>query len=93
MGEGFMGGLHPPPPLRTFLISDFVLQDTEKILCQCYQNDLIHPWLKLFIFQMSVRSFPWHHKGGVHPPINLEVLASDILAIASRLKTLYVLET
>ena len=29
IGEGFMGGVHPP--LRSFLISDFVLQDTKKI--------------------------------------------------------------
>ena len=29
MGERFMGGVHPP--LRTFLISDLVLQETKKI--------------------------------------------------------------
>ena len=32
-------------------------------------------------------------KGGVPPPINLEVFFSDILATASRLNTLYGLET
>ena len=28
---GYMGGVHPP--LRNFLISDFVLQDTKNIFC------------------------------------------------------------
>ena len=36
----FMGGVHPPS--RTFFISDFVLQDTKRKFCQCYQNYLRH---------------------------------------------------
>ena len=87
-----MGGC--TPPLLSFLISNFVLQDMKEIFCQCYQNYLRHLWLKFFIFQMSGRWFPWHPKGGgVHPPINLEVFFSDILATASRLNTLYGLTT
>ena len=65
MGEGFIGGVHPPS--RSFLISDFVLQDMKNIFCQCYQNYLRHLWLKFFIFQMSERWFPWHPKEGVAP--------------------------
>ena len=65
----------------------------KKIFCQCYQNYLRHLWLKFFIFQMSGRWFPWHPKGGCTPPINLEVFFSDILATATRLNTLYGLET
>ena len=42
---------------------------------------------------MSGRWFPWHPKGGCTPPINLEVFFSDILATATRLNTLYGLET
>ena len=41
------------------------------------------------IFQMSGGWFPWHPKGGCTTPINL----TDILATASRLNTLYGLET
>ena len=36
----YEGGVHPP--LGTFLISDFVLQDTKKIFYQCYQYYLRH---------------------------------------------------
>ena len=63
--------------------------------CQCYQNYLWHLWLKFFIFQRSGRWFPWHPKGaGVYtPPINLEVFFTHILATATRLNTLYGLET
>ena len=57
------------PPLKTFLISEFVLQDAKK----CYQNYLRHLWLKFFIFQMSGRWFPWHPKGVVHLSINPKV--------------------
>ena len=71
MGEGFMGGVHPP--LRTFLISDFVLKDTKTLFCKCYQNYLRHLWLRFFLFQINGRWFPWHPKEGVNPPINLEV--------------------
>jgi len=43
---------------------------------------------------MSGRWFPWHPKGGgVHPPINLEVFFTHILATATRLNTSYGLET
>ena len=66
----------------------------KKIFCKCYQNYLRHLWLKFFIFQMSGRWFPWHPKGGgVHPPINLEVFFTHILATATRLNTSYGLET
>ena len=34
---------------------------------------------------MSIRSFPWHPKGGVHPPINLEAFLKEILAKALKL--------
>ena len=91
MGEGFMGGEHPP--LRTFLISDFVLQDTKNIFCKCYQNYLRHLRLKFFIFQMSGRWFPWHTKGGCIPlPLNSKIFFSDILAMASK-KTFYGFKT
>ena len=80
-------------PFRSFLISDFVLQDMKKIFCQNYQNYFRNLWLKFFIFQMSGRWFPWQPKGGmVYTPLNLEVF-SDILATAGRLNTLYELET
>ena len=82
------------PPLRFFFISDFVLKDRKTIFCKCYQNYLRHLWLKFFIFQMSGRWFPWHPKGGgCTPPINLEVFFTHILATATRLNTLYGLET
>ena len=55
MGEVFMGGLQPPS--WTFLISDFVLQDTRKIFCQCYQNYLRRVWLKMFISKTSEGGF------------------------------------
>ena len=41
MGEEFMGGC----PLQNFLISDFILPNTNNIFCQCYQNYLRHQWL------------------------------------------------
>ena len=41
------GGVHT---LRTFWISDFVLQDNT-IFCQCYQNYLGHLWLKISFFR------------------------------------------
>ena len=75
VGEGFVGGRVYTSPFRNFLISDFVLQDTKKILCQRYQNCLRHLWLKFFIFHMSRGWFPWPL-----PPINPEVFFSDILA-------------
>ena len=81
MEDGFMGGC--TYPLRTFLIFDFVLQDTKKIVCQCYQNYLKRLLSKIFIWKL----FPWDPKG--IPPINLEVFFSDILATASRLNILY----
>ena len=69
MEEGFMGDVHPP--LRTILISDFVLKDTKKFFCKCYQNYLRHLWLKFFIFQISWRWFRWHPEGVVYiPPHN-----------------------
>ena len=42
---------------------------------------------------MSGSWFPWHTRGLYTPPINLEVLFSDILAMAIVLNTLYGLET
>ena len=75
-----MGGVHASP-FTNFLISDFDLQD------------LRHLWLKCYIFQISGRYFPWHPKGGLYTPINLEVSFWDILATASRLNTFYGLET
>ena len=90
-GRRIYGGC--TPHFMNFFISDFILKDTKKIFCKCYQNYLRHLWLKSFIFQMSGRWFPWHPKGGCTPPINLEVFFSDILATASRLNTSYGLET
>ena len=49
-GRGIYGGGCTFPPLRHFFISNFVLQDTKKIFCKCYQNYLRHLWLKFFIF-------------------------------------------
>ena len=81
------------PPLRTFLISDCVLQDTRKIFCQFYQNYLkLNYWLKVFIFQMSEMWFSWQPKGGCTPPVNSKVFFSDLLAPASRFNTLHGLE-
>jgi len=65
-----MGGAHSP--FTNFLISDFVLKDTKKIFCKCYQNYLRHLWLKFFILQINESWFPWHPKGST-PTINLEV--------------------
>ena len=90
MGEGFMG-VHTP--FTIFFISDFVLQDTKKIFCKCYQNYLRHIWLEFFIFQMSGRWFPWHPKGVVYNPHKSRGVFSDILATATRLNTSYGLET
>ena len=92
MKEVFIGGIHLP--LGNFVASDMTFQGMKTIFCQCYQNYLRHLWLKFFIFQMSGRWFPWHPKGGgVHPPINLEVFFTHILATATRLNTSYGLET
>jgi len=84
-----MGGVHPP--LRTFLISYIALQDTKKIFCQCYQIYLRHLCLKFFRWVKG--GFRGTPKGGVHPPINLEVFFTHILATATRLNTSYGLET
>ena len=88
VGEGFVGGRVYTSPFRNFLISDFVLQDTKKILCQRYQNCLRHLWLKFFIFHMSRGWFSWPL-----PPINPEVFIFRYIGKASRLNTLYGLET
>ena len=48
-GRGIYGGV-VYPPLRTFLTSDFVLQDTKKIVCQCYQNNIKASVVKIFHF-------------------------------------------
>ena len=76
-----------------FSIFDFVLQDTKKIFCQCYQNYLRHLWLIFFIFQITGRWFPGTPKGGVHRPYKSRGVFTDILATASRLNTLYGLKT
>ena len=68
-------------PLRTHLISDFVLQDKQKNFCKCYQNYLENLRLKFFIIQMNGRQ---HKYWGVF---------SDILAKASRLNTFHGLWT
>ena len=87
-----MGGLYYPP-LRTLLISDCVLQDTQKMFCQFYQNYLkLDYWLKVFIFQMSEMWFSWQPKGECTPPVNSKVFFSDLLAPASRFNTLHGLE-
>ena len=59
----------------------------KKIFCQCYQNYFRHLWLKFLIFQISVveGGFLGTPKGGVHPPINLEVFFTDIFATARRI--------
>ena len=86
-----MGGVHHTF-YELFLISDFVLQDTKNIFCQCYQNCLRHLWFKFVIFQMSERWCLWHLKGGFTPPHKSRGVLSD-MATASRLNTLYGLET
>ena len=89
MGEGFMGGL------RTFLNSDFVLKDTKKIFCKCYQiisGSLVE--ICYFSGEWKVVSVAPQRGGGVHPPQkNLEVFFTHILASATRLNTSYGLET
>ena len=80
MREGFIGMY---TPLRSFLISDFVLQNTKKSFCQFYQNYLRHLCLKIFHF-----SDEWKVVS-VAP----QWFFLDILATASRLNTLYELET
>ena len=45
------------------------------------------------IFQMSGGWFLWHLKGGVYTPHKSRGVFSDILAMASRLSTLYGLKT
>ena len=87
--KGFIGGVQPP--VRFFFISDFVLKYTKTIFCKCHQNYLRHLWLKLFIFQMSGRWFPWHPKW--YTPHKSIGIFTHILATASRLNTLYGLET
>ena len=82
------GGVYTPP-LRFSFISDFVLKDKKTIFRKCYQNYLGHLWFKFFTFSdkwkvVSVVS----QRGGVHPPINLEVFFTHILATATRLNTL-----
>ena len=91
-GRKIYGGGYSPP-LRSFLIYDFVLWDMKKFFCQCYQNYLRHLWLKFFTFQMSGRWFPWHLKGGCTTPHKSCGVFSEILATASRLNTLYGIET
>ena len=89
MGEGSIGGMSIP--LRIYLISDFVFQDT-KIFFASVINIISGVWFN-FHFQMSRGWFPWLPTGGCTIPINTEVFFSDILAPATRLNTLYGLET
>ena len=84
-----LGGAHPPLQFCLFVTLFF----TTTISCKFYQIYLRHLWLKFYISQISGWWFPWHPKGGCTPPINLEVFFSDILATATRLNTLYGLET
>ena len=77
-----MGDVHPP--LRTFVISDFVLQDTKNVFCHCCQNYLKSLWSKFSMFQMSGRCFLWHS-------INPE-LFSDIFVILQFLATASVIK-
>ena len=85
-----MGGVNPPFTIFLFLTSFFKYEkDFLQVLSKLSHASMV----KFFIFQMSGRWFPWHPKGGCTPPINLEVFFSDILATATRLNTLYGLET
>ena len=63
----------------------------KKIFSQCHHNYLWHLWLIFSFFRWvegGVRGTPkWH------PPINLEVFFTHILATATRLNTSYGLET
>ena len=63
-------GVHTSTPLRSFLISDFVFQDTKKIFCKCYQNYLRYLWLKFFI---------WAEGGSVEPQRGVCSIWSDLV--------------
>ena len=69
------------PLLRTFMILEFVLQVSKNNIFKYCHNYFRHLCLKFFIFHMSERWFPWHSKKCI-PPINPEMLFSDILATA-----------
>ena len=56
-----MGGVHPP--LRTFWIFDFVLQDTKIIFCQCDKNYLRHLCLDFFHFDDERKVVSVYSKG------------------------------
>ena len=87
-----MGGVHPP--LRFFLFLTSFFKIWKRFFASVIKIISGICGYKFFIFQMSGRWFPWHPKGGgVHPPINLEVFFTHILATATRLNTLYGLET
>ena len=63
MGEGFMGGgwCTPPFTIFLFLTSFFKIEkDFLPVLSKLSQASMV----KIFIFQMSGRWFPWHPKGG-----------------------------
>ena len=85
MGEGFMGGVHPP----FTIFFDFRLCSLgyEKYFLPVLSKLSQASMVKIFHFQMSGRWFPW---------VSLDKsrgVFSDILATASRLNTLYELET
>ena len=63
-----MGAVYTPFPLRTFLIYGFILKDTKKIFCKCYQNYFRHLWLKFFIFRLVEDGFRGTLKGDGHEP-------------------------
>ena len=93
MGEGFMGGVYTPPFTIFF---DFRLRslryekDFLPVLSKLSQASMV----KIFHFsdEWKVVSVA-PQRGGVHPPINLEVFFTHILATATRLNTSYGLET
>ena len=92
MGEGFMGGCTPP----FTIFFDFRLRslryekDFLPVLSKLSQASMV----KIFHFsdEWKVVSVA-PQRGGVHPPINLEVFFTHILATATRLNTSYGLET
>ena len=79
------------PLYELFRFSDFVLLDTKKIFCKCYQNHLRNLSLKLF--RLVLGGFRAVPKESVQPFINNGVFFTDMVATACRLNTMHELKT
>ena len=90
MGEGFKRDVHPLYKHFWFLTSFFKIQkDFLTELSKLFQASLFQN----FYFSDEWKVVSWHPKGGCTPSIKSLGVFSDILATASKLNTLYELET